>query len=309
MNQPVPAAEVQALRRFDRFYRRRMGVLEQGLPGRALTLTEARLITEIADRARPTAAELARDLGLDPGHVSRTVAALAGRHLVARLRSAEEARQSLLVLTAAGQEISASLDARSNAATSALLAPLDSGARRRLAASLDTVETLLAGAPPDKALYLLRPHRAGDMGWIIHRHAALYQEEFGWDASFEAFVAEIGAAFLKSFDPKRDCCWIAERAGETVGSVCLVKVSPEIAKLRLLLVEPGARCLGIGSRLVGECIAFARRAGYSRITLWSNDILQAAGKLYERAGFRLVGAEAYRRFGKDLKGQTWEFTL
>jgi GNAT superfamily N-acetyltransferase len=201
------------------------------------------------------------------------------------------------------------LDARSNAAMGAVLARLDKGARRRLAASLGTVETLLATAPPAKELYLLRPHRAGDMGGIIRRHAELYQEEFGWDASFEAFVAEIGAAFLKSFDPQRDCCWIAERAGEIVGSVCLVKVSLEIAKLRLLLVEPGARGLGIGSRLVGECIAFARRAGYSRITLWSNDILQAAARLYERAGFRLVGAEAYRRFGKDLMGQTWEFTL
>jgi DNA-binding MarR family transcriptional regulator/GNAT superfamily N-acetyltransferase len=309
MTQPVSAAEVQALRRFSRSYSRRIGVLEDELPGRDLTLTEARLIVEIADRERPTAAHLARDLGLDPAHVSRTVAALTRRHLVARARSAEDARQSLLALTAAGRDVFARLDARANEAMGALLARLDSAARRRLVASLAKVETLLAAAPPDKDLTLLRPHRAGDMGWIIRRHAELYQEEFGWDASFEAFVAEIGAAFLKSFDPARDCCWIAERGGEIVGSICLGKVSPEIAKLRLLLVEPGARGLGIGSRLVAESIAFARRAGYARITLWSNPILQAARRLYEQAGFRLVGSEPYRRFGKDLVGQAWELTL
>lgn len=309
MAQPVPAAEVQALRRFHRFYTRCIGMLEEGLPGSDLSRAEARLITEIAGRARPTASALARDLGLDPGHVSRTLAALERRHLIGRVRAAEDARQSLLALTAAGQTLFARLDARANEAMADLLATLARDERRQLAAALARLETLLGASSRDTEPYLLRPHRTGDMGWIIRRHAELYQQEFGWDASFEAFVAEIGAAFLKSFDPARDCCWIAERAGEIVGSVCLVSVSPDIAKLRLLLVEPSARGRGIGGRLVAECIAFARRAGYARITLWSNDVLHAARRLYERAGFCLVAEEPYRRFGRDLVGQTWEFAL
>src|SRR4051812_39861409 len=216
MAQPVPAAEVQALRRFSRFYARRIGMLEEALPGSDLSLTEARLITEIAVRAGPTASALARDLGLDPGHISRTLAALERRHLIGRVRSLEDARQSLLALTEAGQTLVARLDARANEGMVTLLAHLDASARRQLALSFVRIETLLGGTA-DKEPYLLRPHRAGDMVWIIRRHAELYQQEFGWDASFEAFVAEIGAAFLKSFDPARDCCWIAERASETVG--------------------------------------------------------------------------------------------
>ena len=304
-----PPAEAQALRRFDRFYRRRLAVLAERLPGAGLSPAEARLLGEIADREGTTASLLARDLMLDPGYVSRILGALEKRRLVLRRRSREDARQSLLALTSDGQRSFARLDARATEAVGALVARLTGAERRALVAALARIEHLLSEDARDSEPYLLRPHRPGDMGWIIRRHAELYQEEVGWDATFEGFVAEIGAAFLKSYDPARDCCWIAERAGEIVGSACLVRVSPDIAKLRFVLVEPGARRLGIGSRLVAECAAFARRAGYAEITLWTNDILDAARRIFQRAGFRPVGEENYRRFGRDLLGQTWQLRL
>jgi DNA-binding MarR family transcriptional regulator/GNAT superfamily N-acetyltransferase len=309
MGQAGRDGEVQALRRFNRFYTRRLGLLEDGRLGGGLTPTEARLIDEIADRRQPTASALAKDLALDPGHVSRTLAALERRGLVLRARSDRDARQSILALTAGGQKTFAILDARAHDAIAALLATLPAAERRQLAGACARIEALLGESGRSPEAYLVRPHRPGDMGWIIGRHAELYQQEFGWDASFEIFVAEIAVAFLKSYDAARDCCWIAERHGESVGSVCLVRVSPQIAKLRLLLVEPNARGLGIGSRLLAESLSFARRAGYAKITLWSNDSLHAARRLYERSGFRLAGEEPYRRFGKDLVGQTWECTL
>jgi DNA-binding MarR family transcriptional regulator/predicted N-acetyltransferase YhbS len=301
--------EVRTLRRFNRFYRRRIGGLEDGPLGSDLTPTEARLIYEIANRAQPTASALARDLALDPGHVSRTLAALERRRLIVRQRADRDARQSILALTTGGQKTFALLDARASDAIAELLAALPAAERRQLAGACARIETLL-GAPGDAAEpTVIRPHRPGDMGWIINRHAELYQAEFGWDSSFECFVADIAAAFLKSYDAARDCCWIAERHGENVGSVCLVRVSAETAKLRLLLVEPSARRLGIGGRLVAESIGFARRAGYAKITLWSNDSLHAARRIYQQAGFRLVGEEPYRRFGKDLVGQSWQCQL
>ena len=308
MDEPA-AGEVLALRRFNRFYTRRIGVLEEGLLGSEFSLTEARLIYEIGTREPATASTLAKDLGLDPGYVSRTLAGLEGRGLIARARSSADGRQSILTLTASGQTSLASLDACSSAAMSALLSPLRESERRQLVTALARVARLLGEPSPDRELFLIRPHRPGDMGWIVQRHAELYAEELGWDGSFEAFVADIAASFVKRFDATRECCWMAERDGATVGSVCLVRVSPDIAKLRLLLVEPSARGLGIGRRLVAECIAFARRAGYRTITLWTNDVLVAARRTYESVGFRLVAEESYHRFGHTLLGQTWQLAL
>ena len=307
---PAPlAAEVEALRRFNRFYTRRIGVLEEGLLGSGFSLTEARLIYEIATRDGVTAALLARELGLDPGYLSRTIAGLAKRRILERARADGDARRRTLVLGARGREAFARLDAGSSAAMAEILAPLAGEARRQLLGALARIAALLGDTPARTEPYLLRPHRPGDMGWIIRRHAELYHQELGWDASFEAFVADIAAAFLKSFDATRDCCWIAEQEGDNVGSVCLVKVSAETAKLRLLLVEPRARGLGIGARLVAEALAFARRAGYAKVTLWTNDSLHAARRLYERAGFVLIAEEPYRRFGRELVGQTWQRLL
>ena len=300
---------VEALRRFTRFYTDRVGVLQQRLPGDAWSPTEARLLSEVATRTAPTAAELAKALGLDPGYLSRTLAGLEKRRLITRARSGEDARRQVLALTATGRDEFAALEAEWGKAMGALLAPLDGAARCRLTASLAEIEALLDDGGAAPSAYVLRPHRPGDMGWIIRRHAELYHEEFGWDASFEGFLADIAAAFLKSFDRAHDCCWMAESDGAIVGSVCLIRVSDEIAKLRLLLVEPRVRGRGIGKRLIEECIVFARRAGYAKITLWSNDILHAARRLYERAGFRLIAEEPYRRFGQDLVGQTWELIL
>jgi DNA-binding MarR family transcriptional regulator/predicted N-acetyltransferase YhbS len=308
MDEPA-VGEVLALRRFNRLYTRRIGVLEEGLLGSDFSLTEARLIYEIGTRELPTASALAKDLGLDPGYVSRTLAGLARRGLIARARSSADGRQSLLTLTATGQTSLATLDARSNAAMAALLSLLRESERRQLVTALARVARLLGEPSLDRELFLIRPHRPGDMGWIVQRHAELYAEELGWDGSFEAFVADIAAYFVKRFDAARDCCWMAERDGATVGSVCLVHVSADIAKLRLLLVEPSARGLGIGRRLVAECIAFARRAGYRTITLWTNDVLVAARRTYESVGFRLVAEESYHRFGHTLVGETWQLAL
>jgi DNA-binding MarR family transcriptional regulator/GNAT superfamily N-acetyltransferase len=296
------------VRQFNRFYTRRIGVLEERLLASQFSLPEARALYEIATREAPTAATIARDLSLDPGYLSRLLGGLERRGLVSRVRSETDGRQSLLRLTETGRNAFAELDARSSGEMARLLSVLTPAQCRRLVGALHIVESLL-GEPEKQVPFLLRAHRPGDLGWVIHRHAVLYAEEYGWDGQFEAFVAEIAAAFVKSFDATRECCWIAERRGEIVGSVCLVHVSPNIAKLRLLLVEPSARGFGIGRRLVEECAQFARRVGYRKITLWTNDVLVAARRLYESQGFRLVAEEPYHRFGKDLVGQTWELPL
>jgi DNA-binding MarR family transcriptional regulator/GNAT superfamily N-acetyltransferase len=302
--------EVEAVRRFNRFYTRQIGVLNEGLLESPFTLAEARVLYELAHQDGPTAAALARDLALDAGYLSRLLRGLRRRGLVAGSAAEADRRRSLLSLTRKGREAFARLDRRSRAQVDALLGPLDSAGRSRLLAAMGTVGSLLGAAPKDdREPYLLRPHQAGDLGWVVHRHGALYAQEYGWDERFEALVAGVVAEFVQHYDPKRERCWIAERDREIVGSVFLVRHTTTTAKLRLLLVEPSARGLGIGSRLVSECVRFARQAGYRKITLWTNSVLHSARRLYERAGFELVRKEPHALFGEGLVGETWELAL
>jgi DNA-binding MarR family transcriptional regulator/GNAT superfamily N-acetyltransferase len=304
----TPSDPVAAVRRFTRFYTSRLEVLREGLLDSAFSLTEARVLYELATRDRPTAADLGRELALDAGYLSRILKRFEEGGLLARTRSESDGRQAHLVLTAAGRAAFAPLDARSRAQVGGLLAGLSAPDRDRLVAAMRVIEGLLDPDPAPPS-YILRPHRPGDMGWIVHRHGALYAQEYGWDETFEALVAGIAAEFIRDFDPRRERAWIAEKDGEIVGSVLLVRQSDEVAKLRLLYVEPQARGLGIGRHFVDECIRFARAAGYRRLTLWTNDVLHAARALYAKAGFTLAKTEPHRSFGQDLVGEFWEMEL
>jgi DNA-binding MarR family transcriptional regulator/GNAT superfamily N-acetyltransferase len=310
MEKVVFEERVVAVRRFNRFYTRKIGVLHEGLLGSPMSLTEGRVLYELAQRGSATASQLAGELALDSGYLSRILAGFEKRGMLEKRPSAEDARQLILGLTDQGREMFATIDARSHEEIAELLRPISDTDQARLITALATVETVLGGAQKAGApSYILRTHQPGDIGWIIHRHAVLYAEEYGWDETFEALVAKIAAAFIENFDHRRERCWIAERDGEIVGSVLLVKDTAEVAKLRLLYVEPKARGLGVGSRLVAECIGFARRSGYRRLTLWTNDILVSARRIYEAAGFSLVREEPHHSFGRDLVGQYWELPL
>lgn len=300
---------IQAVRRFNRFYTRQIGVLHDGLLQSQFSLAEVRVLYELAHREHPTAAELALELGLDAGYLSRILRGLQARGLVSRSRSHTDARQTLLALAAKGRETFAVLDARSSRQVGAMLDKLFPAERTQLVTAMQKIEHLLAGASPSSPPYLLRPHQPGDMGWVVYRHGAIYAGEYGYSEEFEALVAEIVAHFLRNFDPARERCWIAERESEIAGSVFLVKKSKSTAKLRLLLVEPSARGLGIGKRLVSECVRFARQVGYEKITLWTQSELLAARHLYQQAGFELVASQPHRSFGKDLVAETWELKL
>ena len=309
MSDPQLPERVAAVRRFSRFYTRKVGVLQESLLGSPLSLTEGRVVYELAQREHTTASGLARELELDAGYLSRILKALETRRLIRRRPSTEDARQHLVSLSARGRTLFAEIDARSSNEVGAMLEALPAADQARVTAAMARIERLLGEGPPREAPYVLRPHQPGDMGWVIHRHGVLYAREYGWDEAFEALVAEIAAQFIRHFDPARERCWIAEREGENVGCVFLVRDSDEVAKLRLLLVEPEARGLGIGKRLVDECIRFARLKGYRRITLWTNDVLVAARRIYERAGFRLIEEQPHHSFGHDLVGQTWVLDL
>jgi DNA-binding MarR family transcriptional regulator/N-acetylglutamate synthase-like GNAT family acetyltransferase len=301
--------QVQAVRRFNRFYTRRIGVLNEGLVQSPYSLAEARVLYELAHRSQPTASELSRELRLDPGYLSRLLRRLEKQNLLEREPAPGDARQTLLRLSRRGKETFAELDARSQAEVAGLLREVAEPGRENLVQAMGRIERLLGGARPDPEPYLLRPHQPGDMGWIVHRHAVLYAQEYGWNEEFEGLVAGIVAHFLEHFEPSRERCWMAEKEGEIVGSVLLVKKAATIAQLRLLLVEPAARGLGLGKRLVAECIRFARQVGYRKMVLWTNDVLHAARHIYEQAGFRLVKREPHHSFGHDLVSQTWELTL
>lgn len=301
---------VDAVRRFSRFYTRKIGVLHEGLLGSPLSLTEGRVLYELAQREPTRASSLATELALDSGYLSRILGGFEKRGLVKKRPSEEDGRQVILVLTDRGREMFATINARSRDEIAAMLEELNGTDQARLVRALETAEGLLGGGRKiGEPSYILRPHEPGDIGWIVHRHGVLYAEEYGFDMRFEALVARIAAAFIENFDTQRERCWIAERGGEIAGSVLLVKDSAEIAKLRLLYVEPKARGLGIGGRLVSECIGFARRAGYRKITLWTNDVLVAARRIYQAAGFNLVQEEPHHSFGRDLVGQYWELRL
>jgi DNA-binding MarR family transcriptional regulator/N-acetylglutamate synthase-like GNAT family acetyltransferase len=309
MPQPDLDRQVQAVRRFNRFYTRRIGVLDEGLVQSPFSLAEARVLYELAHRQEPTASELSKELRLDAGYLSRLLRRLEEQGLVERQPAPGDARQSHLRLSRRGRDSFAELDARSHAEVAALLGELAPPGRSHLVQAMGRIESLWGGVPAGSEPYLLRPHQPGDMGWIVHRHGALYAQEYGWNEEFEGLVAGIVAQFLEHFDPKRERCWIAEKDGEIVGSVLLVKKAATISQLRLLLVEPAARGLGLGKRLVAECIRFSRLAGYRKVVLWTNDVLHAARHLYEQAGFRLVKQEPHHSFGHDLVSQTWELTL
>jgi DNA-binding MarR family transcriptional regulator/N-acetylglutamate synthase-like GNAT family acetyltransferase len=297
---------VDAVRRFNRFYTRRIGVLQEGLLESPYSLAEVRVLYELAHREDPAASELADELGLDRAYLSRILAGFQARGLVRRRPSEADGRSSLLSLTAAGRKAFATLDGRSSAEVRALLSPLPEAEQARLVAAMGTIERTLGSAPSGPAAYVLREPRPGDLGWVVARHGALYSEEYGWDERFEALVAGLVARFVERLDARRERCWIAERDGENVGCVFLVRRSARVAQLRMLLVEPQARGLGLGRRLVDECIRFAGQAGYRRIVLWTSSLLHAARAVYEGAGFLKVKEETEDAFGHRLVFETWE---
>jgi DNA-binding MarR family transcriptional regulator/GNAT superfamily N-acetyltransferase len=309
MSESNSAHRIAAVRYFNRFYTRRIGILEEGLLTGPFSLTEVRVLYELAHRDKPSASEVAKELGLDAGYLSRILSGFEHRGLIGKGPSPADGRQTLLWLTEAGQKAFAPLDERADSEVARMLAELSDAEQSRLLAAMHTIESLLGARPEPKVPYLLRTHQPGDMGWVVYRHGVLYSQEYGWNEECEALIAGIVAKFIQEFDPRRERCWIAEKDGENVGSVFLVKHSEKVAQLRLLLVEPAARGLGIGRRLVQECVRFARQARYQTIMLWTNDVLDAARHLYQEAGFRLVEEKPHHSFGHDLVGQTWELTL
>ncbi len=295
---------VAALRAFNRFYTIVIGVLHEGLLDTPYSLTEARVIFELAQHEATEVVDLRRTLDLDPGYLSRMLARFETDGLITRERSAMDGRRQVIHVTDRGREMFGMLDARSAEATRQLLASLAAEDQRRLLGAIETIRTILEDAPRPQA-FVLRPPGPGDYGWVVQCHGLLYAAEYGWDHSFEALVARIVAEYVDHRDPKWETAWIAEVDGERVGCVFCVKRDEQTAQLRLLLVEPSARGMGLGSRLVEECLRFSRRSGYREIMLWTNDVLGDARRLYERAGFELVEEEAHHSFGHDLVGQNW----
>jgi DNA-binding MarR family transcriptional regulator/N-acetylglutamate synthase-like GNAT family acetyltransferase len=300
---------VESVRRFNRFYTRQIGVLHEHLLKSPFSLAEARIIYELAQREKATATELGSELGLDAGYLSRMLADFKKRGLISRKPSETDGRRTLLWLTEKGQKAFAQLNAQSHNEIEAMLGRLSPGEQTRLIEAMRTIQDMLGAPPEQKVPYIIRPHQPGDMGWVTHRHGVIYNKEYGWDEQFEALVSEIVAEFIRNYDAKRERCWIAERNGEIAGSVFLVKKSKIVAQLRLLLVEPNARGMGIGKRLVNECVRFARQAGYKKIILWTQSVLGAARHIYQEAGFQLVHEGPHHSFGHDLVEQTWELKL
>ncbi|MDQ3996360.1 MAG: helix-turn-helix domain-containing GNAT family N-acetyltransferase [Gemmatimonadota bacterium] len=309
------ADAVAQVRRFNRFYTRLVGALDEGHLHSSFSLAETRVLYELAHGEALTATELGRDLRLDAGYLSRILRGFVRRGLVERAPSPTDARRSLLQLTPKGRSTFDDLDTRASEVVAHVLQPLVDRQRRELLDSMRAIQTLLGRPATDpqrqQVPFVLRPHRPGDMGWVVHRQAVLYAQEYGWDERYEALISRIVADFIDRFDPRRERCWIAERDGESVGSVFLIK-HPErvgVAQLRLLYVERHARGLGVGRRLVSECTHFARQTGYKAITLWTNSVLTSARKIYEAEGYRLVREEPHHSFGHDLVGQIWELEL
>lgn len=311
-----PVDAVDAVRRFNRFYTRRIHVLDEAHLKSDLSLTAVRVMYELAHKDAMSAADLARELDLDAGYLSRILADLGRRQLVTRQRATDDARVSRIRLTARGRARYAVLDTRASDDIATLLEPLGDTSQHRLVAAMEAITSILNdGTTQDGARkaapYLLRTHRPGDLGWMVWRHDVLYSGEYGWDERFTALVARVVSDFVTNYDPAHERCWIAERDGANVGSVMAVRhpERPGVAKLRLLLVEPSARGLGVGRRLVDECIRFSRQTGYHTLTLWTNSVLVAARRIYEAAGFQLVHEAPHDEFGHDLIGQTWEMSL
>jgi DNA-binding MarR family transcriptional regulator/GNAT superfamily N-acetyltransferase len=305
---PGAAERIDAVRRFNRFYTRHLGLLQEGQLYAPYSLGEARVLYELAHQDGPSASELGEILDLDAGYLSRMLARFVRQGLVQRQVAKDDGRRSLLSLTAKGRAAFAALNARSLQSVGGLLANLPPSEQQRLVGAMGAIEHVLG--PRGEALpYVLRNHRSGDMGWVIGAHGKLYALEYGWDETFELLVAEIVAHFLKHFDPKKEHCWIAELDGEPVGSVFLVKHSATVGKLRLLIVDPKARGLGIGRKLVEECVLFARMNGYRKVVLWTNSVLTAARAIYKQTGFERISEAPHHSFGKDLVGEEWELKL
>lgn len=308
MTEP-PEERIGTVRQFNRFFTRQIGVLREGLLHSPYSLTEARILFELGQSNQVTASRLGRELGLDAGYLSRILARLEQQGLLEKVRSENDGRQLLLSLTAAGREAFALLDQRSREEVAEMLEDLSEEDQQHLLKAMQTIESLLSNGFKFSEPFVLRPHEPGDMGWVTHRHGVLYAQEYGWDEHFEALVAQIVADFINHYNPARERCWVAEMDGEIIGSVFVVQSSETVAKLRLLLVEPKARGLGLGTRLVEECIRFARRHGYQKLMLWTNSVLLEARHIYEKTGFHLVAEEAHHSFGHDLIGETWELVL
>jgi len=301
--------QIAAIRGFSRFYTRKLGIIEPKLLHSSFTLQEARILYEIAHRPACTATDLTRELGLDPGFLSRTLQALQRRQIVTRKPSKEDGRVNELSLTAKGRTAQAELERRSREEVGTLLAGLDDRQRAAIVGAMTPIEQTLERPAEKPAAFLLRSHRPGDIGWVISSQAKAYAEDYGWDISYEALVAEICAQFIKGYDPSLEHCWIAEANGERLGSIFLVNGGDDVAKLRLLAVEKKARGLGVGRALVDECIRSARARGYRKMTLWTQSILVAARGIYQATGFHRVKEEPHHSFGVDLVGETWELKL
>jgi DNA-binding MarR family transcriptional regulator/GNAT superfamily N-acetyltransferase len=307
-------ARVAAVRRFSRFYSRRLGMLQNAFLKTPYSLAEARVLYELAHRTKPTASEVADALGIDRGYLSRILRGFIERDLVYKTSSREDGRQNLLSLTTRGRVAFASLDERSQKDVAAMLKAISAPEQERVVAAMGAIERLIEGARRADGSgtaqpYILRPPRTGELGWVVARHAVLYAREYGWGAGFEGLCAEIVAEMVAKYDAARDRFLIADIDGEPVGSVFCVKETDTTARLRLLLVEPKARGLGIGRRLVGECVAFARGAGYGRMMLWTHSILTAARTIYQDAGFHKIAEEPHADWGVPVVGETWEMTL
>jgi DNA-binding MarR family transcriptional regulator/N-acetylglutamate synthase-like GNAT family acetyltransferase len=311
---PVAPAAIADVRRFNRTWTKLIGALDEGLANTPHSLPEARLLYEVANRDGPSAGLLAEELRLDAGYLSRLLRTLADQGLVTSRRADDDARRMVVRLTAKGTRAFARLNAEQDRAVEALLAPLGDDGAQRIVQAMHTIEQLVAPSAPDAQArtlvpFVLRPHRTGDMGWVVWRHGVLYAREYGWSERFESLVARIVADFVDQFDAQRERCWIAERDGENVGSIFLKQKSREVAQLRLLLVEPSARGLGVGKALVHECVRTARALGYRTMTLWTNASLVAARGIYQSCGFQLVEEQPHELFGVPSVGQTWELDL
>ena len=312
MSETLPSemtGPVAAVRRFSRFYTRQLCLLDEGLLNSAFSLTEARILYELATHLTLTATELSRELGIDPGYLSRLLKEFERQGLISRAPSPGDSRLALLQLTESGRAAFEPLDQASRRQVLAMTRHLMPAEAARLVQAMQTIEHLMGGSASSQDLITLRQHQVGDIGWIIYRQAVLYAQEYGWDGTYEILAAEILAGIVKTFDPTRERSWIAERNGAVIGSVFVVRGSETVAKLRLLYVEPAARGLGLGRRLVDACIDFARERGYRTLSLWTNDVLLPARRIYQAAGFACVAREPHHSFGQDLIGETWELTL
>lgn len=300
---------IKNIRQFNRFYTKQIGLLNEHLLESPFSLTEARIIYELAHRENSTATELSAELNLDAGQLSRTLRDFEKRGLIQKVRSESDARQTILKLTQKGKDEFKSLNSLSSDQIEALLSNLSREKQNRLVKAMSEIETILSDDKPEDKSFILRNPGAGDFGWVVQKNGEVYSEEYHWDEEYEGLVAEIVADFVKNFDAKRERCWIAEKDGVNIGAVFLVRKDDTTAKLRLLIVDPKARGLGVGKRLVEECTRFARKTGYKKITLWTNSVLSAARHLYESEGYKVVKAEPHHSFGQDLVGETWELNL